>query len=138
MTWQIWALLSACFAALTALLAKVGVRGVDSNLAMAIRSVVILLAAWGLALATHSTGGIKALGSKTWLFLCLSGLATGASWACYFRALQLGPASKVAPIDKLSVPLVVVLAALLLHEPLGWKTALGAALITFGAIVIVL
>jgi len=138
MTWQIWALLSAAFAAMTALLAKIGVTGVDSNLAMAIRSVVILLAAWSLALATHSTEGLKALSPKTWLFLSLSGLATGASWACYFRALQLGPASKVQPIDKLSVPIVVILATLLLHEHLDWKVALGAALITIGAIVIVL
>ena len=138
MTWQIWALLSAAFASATALLAKIGVRGVDSNLAMAIRSVVILLAAWSLAFATHGTAGIKNLSGKTWLFLALSGLATGASWACYFRALQLGPASKVAPLDKLSVPLVVVLAALLLREPLDFKTAVGAALITIGAIVIAL
>ncbi len=136
MTWQIWALGSAFFAALTAVLAKIGVSGVDSNLAMAIRSIVILLAAWSLALATNSTEGIKSLSSKTWLFLCLSGLATGASWACYFHALKLGPASKVAPIDKLSVPLVLVLAALFLHEKLDWKTALGAVLITMGALVI--
>ena len=136
MTWQIWALLSAAFAAATALLAKVGVQGVDSNLAMAIRSVVILLAAWSLAFVTHSADGIKSLAPRTWLFLALSGLATGASWACYFRALQLGEASKVAPVDKLSVPLVVVLAALFLHEKLDWKTALGAALITIGALVI--
>lgn len=138
MNWQAWALLSAAFAAMTALLAKAGVRGVDSNLAMAIRSVVILAAAWSLAFATHSTDGIKSLAPRTWLFLCLSGLATGASWACYFHALKLGPASKVAPLDKLSVPLVVVLAAVLLGEKLDWKTALGAALITIGAIVIAL
>ena len=138
MNWQLWALLSAAFAAATALLAKIGVQGVNSNLAMAIRSVVILLAAWSLAFATGGTDGIKSLSSKTWLFLALSGLATGASWACYFRALQLGPASKVAPLDKLSVPIVVVLSVLLLGENLDWKVALGAALITTGAIVIAL
>lgn len=138
MNWQAWALLSAAFAAMTALLAKVGVQGVNSHLAMAIRSVVILLMAWSLALATGGTEGIKSLSAKTWLFLALSGLATGASWACYFRALQLGPASKVAPLDKLSVPLVVVLSVLLLGENLDWKVALGAALITAGAIVIAL
>lgn len=138
MNWQLWALLSAAFAAATALLAKIGVQGVNSNLAMAIRSVVILLAAWSLAFATGGTDGIKSLSSKTWLFLALSGLATGASWACYFRALQLGPASKVAPLDKLSVPIVVVLSVLLLGENLDWKVAVGAALITTGAIVIAL
>ena len=138
MNWQAWALLSAAFAAATALLAKVGVQGVNSHLAMAIRTVVILLAAWSLAFATGGTSGIKSLSPKTWLFLALSGLATGASWACYFRALQMGPASKVAPLDKLSVPIVVVLSVLLLGENLDWKVALGAALITAGAIVIAL
>jgi transporter family protein len=136
MSWQLWALGSAFFAALTAILAKVGVRGVDSNLAMAIRALVIVAAAWALVFATNGAAEIKTLSSKTWAFLALSGLATGASWACYFRALQAGTVGQVAPLDKLSVPLAVVLAAVLLGEPLSAKVLVGSALITAGAWVI--
>jgi len=116
MSWIGWALLSAVFAAATALLAKVGVAHVDSNLAMALRTSVVLVFAWGIALALGNQGEMRSLDRRTCLFLALSGLATGLSWLCYFRALQLGPASRVAPLDKLSVPLVMVLAWLLLGE----------------------
>jgi transporter family protein len=136
MNWLTWSLLSALFAGLTAILAKVGVKGVDSNLATAVRTAVVLVFAWGVALATQPVTAVLGLSKKTWLFLILSGLATGCSWLCYFRALQLGDASKVAPIDKLSVVFVLILAALFLGESLTWKTALGASLITAGAIVL--
>jgi bacterial/archaeal transporter family protein len=135
MNWLTWACLSAGFAGLTAILAKVGVRDVDSNLATAIRTTVILGFAWAIALAT----GIQELPTiprKTWLFLTLSGLATGASWLCYFRALQLGDASKVAPIDKLSVVVVMILAVVFLREQLTWWHWIGGMLIVAGAIVI--
>jgi bacterial/archaeal transporter family protein len=138
MSWIGWALLSAAFAAATALLAKVGVAHVDSNLAMALRTSVVVVFAWGLTLALGKHGEIRALDRRTLLFLGLSGLATGLSWICYFRALQLGPASRVAPLDKLSVPLVIVFAWLLLGEKLTTSSLLGGALITAGAIVIVL
>ena len=143
MSWIEWALLSACFAAATALLAKVGVAHVDSNLAMALRTTVVLLFAWGIVfvLAKPGVGGlaeIRALDRRTLLFLALSGLATGLSWICYFRALQLGPASRVAPLDKLSVPLVIVFAWLLLGEKLTAPTLIGGLLITAGAVVIAL
>ena len=143
MSWIGWALLSACFAAATALLAKVGVAHVDSNLAMALRTTVVLLFAWGIVfvLAKPGVGGlaeIRALDRRTLLFLALSGLATGLSWICYFRALQLGPASRVAPLDKLSVPLVIVFAWLLLGEKLTAPTLIGGLLITAGAVVIAL
>jgi transporter family protein len=138
MTWIGWALLSAAFAAATALLAKVGVEHVDSNLAMALRTSVVLVFAWGIALALGKHGEIRALDRRTLLFLALSGLATGLSWICYFRALQLGPASRVAPLDKLSVPLVMVFAWLLLGEKLNAPAVVGGLLITAGAIVMVL
>jgi transporter family protein len=138
MNWVFWALLSALFAAATALLAKVGVAHVDSNLATAIRTTVVVLFAWGIALALGKHGEIRDLDRRTVLFLTLSGLATGLSWICYFRALQLGPASRVAPVDKLSVPLVMVFAWLLLGEKLTPTVALGGVLITAGAIVMVL
>ena len=143
MSWIGWALLSAAFAAATALLAKVGVAHVDSNLAMALRTSVVLVFSWGIALALARPGGgllgeIRTLDRRTVLFLTLSGLATGLSWLCYFRALQLGPASRVAPLDKLSVPLVMVLAWLLLGEKLTLPTVAGGLLITAGAIVMVL
>ena len=125
MNWLYWSLLSALFAGLTAILAKIGVKEVDSNLATAVRTSVVLVFAWGVALATLPATAVLGLSRKTWLFLVLSGLATGCSWLCYFRALQLGEASKVAPIDKLSVVFVVILAALFLGESLSWKTALG-------------
>ena len=132
-SWQIWALGSAAFAALTAITAKIGVQNVDSDLATAIRTVVILLFAWAIAWKTNALSGLQVLAPRTWLFLVLSGLATGASWLCYFRALQLGPASRVAPVDKLSVVFVLILAALFLGEPLGPRTLIGGACIALGA-----
>ena len=143
MTWIGWALLSAAFAAATALLAKVGVAHVDSNLATAIRTTVVLIFAWAIvfALARPGIGGvneIRSLDRRTLFFLTLSGLATGLSWLCYFRALQLGPASRVAPLDKLSVPLVIVFAWLLLGEKLTPSVLVGGLLITAGAVVMVL
>lgn len=136
MNWLGWALLSALFAALTAILAKVGVKGVDSNLATAVRTTVVLVFAWGVALTTGPVSAVTKLGQKTWLFLALSGVATGLSWLCYFRALQLGDASRVAPIDKLSVVGVLVFAALVLGEPLTWKSIVGGGLITAGAVLL--
>jgi transporter family protein len=138
MSWIGWALLSAVFAAATALLAKVGVAHVDSNLAMALRTSVVVIFAWGIALALGKHGEIRALDRRTLLFLGLSGLATGLSWLCYFRALQLGPASRVAPLDKLSVPLVMVFAWLLLGEKLTASALVGGLLITAGAVAMVL
>ena len=138
MTWIGWALLSAAFAAATALLAKVGVAHVDSNLAMAIRTSVVVVFAWGIALALGKQGEIRSLDRRTLLSLALSGLATGLSWICYFRALQLGPASRVAPLDKLSVPLVMVFAWLLLGEKMNASAVVGGLLITAGAIVMVM
>ncbi|MGD0730423.1 MAG: EamA family transporter [Terracidiphilus sp.] len=138
MNWIGWALLSAVFAAATALLAKVGVAHVDSNLATALRTSVVVVFAWGIALALGKHGEVRTLDRRTLLFLALSGLATGLSWLCYFRALQLGPASRVAPLDKLSVPLVMVFAWLLLGEKLTASTVAGGLLITAGAMVIAL
>ncbi len=138
MTWVFWALLSAVFAAATALLAKVGVAHVDSNLAMALRTTVVVVFAWAIALALGKHGEIRSLDRRTIFFLTLSGLATGLSWICYFRALQLGPASRVAPLDKLSVPLVIVFAVLFLGEKLNTAAVIGGLLITAGAIVMVL
>jgi transporter family protein len=138
MTWIGWALLSAVFAAATALLAKVGVAHVDSNLATAVRTSVVLIFAWGIALALGKHGELRQLDRRTLLFLVLSGLATGLSWLCYFRALQLGPASRVAPLDKLSVPLVMIFAVLLLGEKMTAPALLGGILITAGAIVMVM
>ena len=135
-SWLFWSLLSALFAGATAVLAKVGVTGVDSNLATAIRTTVILVFAWTIALVTARPGALAALGSRTWLFLALSGIATGLSWLCYFRALQLGQASQVAPIDKLSVIFVLIFAALFLHESLTLRTGLGGLLIVAGALVL--
>jgi len=136
MNWLPWALLSAAFAGATAVLAKAGVGDVDSNLATAIRTTVVLMLAWGIALLTGPVSAVTSLSRRTWLFLFLSGMATGLSWLCYFRALKLGPVAKVAPVDKLSVVFVLVFAATFLGEPLTWKTALGAALITAGAVVL--
>jgi transporter family protein len=133
--WFVWACLSAVFAGLTAVLAKVGVTDVDSNLATAIRTVVILVFAWAIALA-RATQPLSTISPRTWLFLVLSGLATGASWLCYFRALKLGEASRVAPVDKLSVVVAIVLAAVFLHEPLTWQHYLGGGLVVAGAIVL--
>jgi bacterial/archaeal transporter family protein len=136
MSWIHWALLSALFAGATAVLAKVGVTGVNSNLATAVRTAVVLVFAWGVVFATGQSGAVTGLSRRTWLFLVLSGIATGLSWLCYFRALQLGDASKVAPIDKLSVVFVLVFAALFLGESLTPRTLLGSALIAAGAVVL--
>ncbi|HZZ39193.1 MAG TPA: EamA family transporter [Acidobacteriaceae bacterium] len=138
MTWIGWALLAAVFAAATALLAKVGVAHVDSNLATAVRTTVVVIFAWSIAIALGKHGEVRNLDGRTILFLTLSGLATGLSWLCYFRALQLGPASRVAPLDKLSVPLVMVFAWLILGEKFNWMALVGGLLITAGAIVMVL
>jgi bacterial/archaeal transporter family protein len=138
MSWIGWALLSAVFAAVTALLAKVGVEHVDSNLAAALRTTVVVVFAWGIALALGKHGEIRSLDRRTLLFLALSGLATGLSWLCYFRALQLGPASRVAPLDKLSVPLVMLFAWLLLGEKMNFTALAGGLLITAGAVVMVM
>lgn len=138
MNWIYWSLLSALFAGATAILAKVGIAGVDSNLATAIRTSVILVFTWGIAYATSQPGAIRDLSTRTWLFLGLSGLATGLSWLCYFRALQLGQASRVAPIDKLSVVFVILFAALFLGERLTLVRGLGGLLIVAGAVVLAL
>jgi transporter family protein len=137
-SWIAWALLSALFAAATALLAKLGVAHVDSNLAMAVRTTVVLVFAWGIAIALGKHSDLRSIDRRTLLFLVASGLATGLSWICYFRALQLGPASRVAPLDKLSVPLVMIFACLLLGEKLTPGAIAGGLLITAGAIVMVL
>jgi len=136
MNWFLWSLLSALFAGITAVLAKVGVSGVDSNLATAIRTTVVLLFTWGLALATSKPVAIFELTRRTWVFLALSGLATGLSWLCYFRALQMGEASRVAPVDKLSVVFVLVFAFLFLHETMTWQHWVGGLLIVSGAVVL--
>jgi transporter family protein len=138
MSWIVWALLAALFAAATALLAKVGVAHVDSNLATAVRTTVVVVFTWGIAVALGKHGELKDLDRRTVLFLTLSGFATGLSWLCYFRALQLGPASRVAPLDKLSVPLVMVFAWLLLGEKLTPMAIAGGVLITAGAALMVL
>ncbi|MBS1485352.1 MAG: EamA family transporter [Opitutales bacterium] len=136
--WQTYALLSALFAALTAIFAKIGVRDIDSNLATAIRTLVILFITWGIVFATAGVRQIREISSHTLLFLVLSGLATGASWLFYFKALQLGEASKVATVDKLSVVLTMILSFVILGEPLTFKTVLGGALIVAGSLVLLL
>ena len=136
--WLLFAFLSAVFAALTSIFAKVGIEGVDSTLGTAIRTVVVLLMAWGMVFLTHSQSGLTSIDSRSWLFLILSGAATGASWLCYYRALQLGDVSKVVPIDKLSVVITLVLAFLFLHERLTVKSLLGCILIGAGTLFMVL
>ena len=136
--WFVFAILSAIFAALTSILAKVGINGVNSNLATAIRTVVVLVMAWGMVFLTNTQGGITDISRKSWLFLILSGLATGASWLCYYRALQLGDASKVVPVDKLSVVITLILAFLFLHEKFTSTSLIGMVLITAGTLVMVL
>ena len=136
--WMILALLSAVFAALTSILAKVGIEGVNSNLATAIRTVVMVLMAWGMVFLTNSQNGIMEISRKSWVFLILSGLATGASWLCYYKALQLGEASKVVPIDKLSVVITLVLAFIFLHEKFTLKSFIGCILISAGTLLMVL
>lgn len=136
--WFVFALLSAAFAALTSILAKVGIEGVNSNLATAIRTVVVLVMAWGMVFVTNTQGGLTDISRKSWLFLILSGLATGASWLCYYRALQIGEASKVVPIDKLSVVITLVLAFVFLHERFTPKSLIGCLLIGAGTLLMVL
>ena len=136
--WFVFAILSAVFAALTSILAKIGIEGVNSNLATGLRTIVVLAMAWGMVFLTHAQNGITQISKKSWLFLILSGLATGASWLCYYRALQLGEASKVVPVDKLSVVITLVLAFVFLHESFTMKSVLGAVLITAGTLVMVL
>ena len=132
--WLVLALGSAVFAALTSILAKVGIDGVNSHLATAIRTGVVLVMAWGMVFLTDAQGGLAGISRKSWLFLILSGLATGASWLCYYRALQIGETSKVVPVDKLSVVITLVLAFAFLHEKFTWKSIAGAALITAGTL----
>lgn len=136
--WFVFAALSAAFAALTSILAKVGIDGVNSNLATAVRTAVVLVMAWGMVFLTGSQGGLAGIGRKSWVFLILSGLATGASWLCYYRALQLGDASKVVPVDKLSTVLTLILAFVFLHEKFTVKSLLGCALIGVGTLLMVL
>lgn len=136
--WAVFALLSAVFAALTSILAKVGINGVNSNLATAIRTVIVVLMAWGMVFLTKGQGGITEISKKSWIFLILSGLATGASWLCYYRALQMGSASKVVPIDKLSVVITLVLAFIFLKEDFTYKSAIGSVLIAAGTLFMVL
>ena len=136
--WVVFAVLSAVFAALTSILAKVGIDGVNSNLATAIRTVVVVIMAWGMVFLTHAQSGISQISRKSWIFLILSGLATGASWLCYYRALQMGDASKVVPIDKLSVVITWVLAFVFLHEEFTAKSLLGCVLIGAGTLIMVL
>lgn len=136
--WFVFALLSAVFAALTSILAKVGMEGINSNLATAIRTGVVLIMAWGIVWVSGTVGGISAISTRGWVFLILSGLATGASWLCYYRALQIGEASRVVPVDKFSVVITMVLAFLFLHETVDWKTIVGGVLITAGTLVMVL
>ena len=138
MIWAVFAFLSAVFAALTSILAKVGIEGVNSNLATALRTVVVLAMAWGMVFLTNTQHGIINISKKSWIFLTLSGLATGASWLCYYKALQIGEASKVVPIDKLSVVITLILAVIFLHENLNAKSILGSLLITAGTLCMVL
>ena len=136
--WFVFALLSSVFAALTSILAKVGIDGVNSNLATAIRTAVVLVMSWGMVFLTHTQSGIGAIGKKSWLFLILSGLATGASWLCYYKALQMGNASKVVPIDKLSVVITLILEFVFLHEEFTMKSIIGCVLIGLGTLLMVL
>ena len=136
--WMILAILSAVFAALTSILAKVGIEGVSSNLATAIRTCVVLAMAWGMVFLTDAQGGLSSISRKSWIFLILSGMATGASWLCYYKALQLGDASKVVPIDKMSVVITLILAFTFLHEKVTLKSVLGCVLIAGGTLLMVL
>lgn len=134
--WAVYACASALFAALTAILAKIGVNGVNSNLATAVRTIFVLLMAWLMVFVTGNAGGVREISGRSWLFLALSGLATGASWLCYYRALQLGPTAPVVTLDKFSLVFTILFAALLLHEIPNSKTLLGAALVTVGTLII--
>jgi len=136
--WFILALLSAVFAALTSILAKIGIDGVNSNLATAIRTMVVVVMAWGMVFLTNTQSGIAEISRKSWIFLILSGLATGASWLCYYKALQIGDASKVVPVDKLSVVITLILAFIFLHEDFTVKSLIGCILIGIGTLVMVI
>lgn len=136
--WFVFAILSSVFAALTSILAKIGINGVNSNLATAIRTLVVLVMAWGMVFITNTQAGIMEISKKSWLFLILSGMATGASWLCYYRALQMGNASKVVPIDKLSVVITLIMAFVFLHEKVTPKSVVGCALIGIGTLLMVL
>lgn len=136
--WFVCALLSAVFAALTSILVKIGIDGVNSNLATAIRTMVVVVMAWGMVFLTNAQKGLAEIGRRSWLFLILSGVATGASWLCYYRALQLGQASKVVPIDKLSVVITLILAFVFLHEEFNMKSLIGCVLIGAGTLLMVL
>ena len=136
--WMIFAVLSAVFAALTSILAKIGIEGVNSNLATAIRTIVGVIMAWGMVFLTHAQNGLAEISKKSWIFLILSGLATGASWLCYYKALQMGDASKVVPIDKLSVVITLILAFVFLHEQFTAKSLIGCILIGAGTLIMVL
>lgn len=136
--WLVFAILSSLFAALTSILAKVGIEGVGSNLATAIRTCVVVIMSWGMVFITHQQGGITDISKRSWIFLILSGLATGLSWLCYYRALQTGEASKVVPIDKMSVIITLVFAFIFLHESFTWKSIVGVILITAGTLFTIL
>lgn len=136
--WFLFAILSAIFAALTSILAKIGIEGVNSNLATAIRTFVVLLMAWAMVFITNAQSGIFNIGKKSWIFLILSGIATGASWLCYYKALQMGEASKVVPIDKMSTVLTLILAFIFLHENISIKSVIGMILLTIGTLIMVL
>ena len=136
--WIVFALLSAVFAALTSILAKIGIDGVNSNLATAIRTVVVVIMSWGMVFLTNSQGGISDISKKSWIFLILSGIATGISWLCYYKALQMGDTSKVVPIDKLSVVITLILAFVFLHEQFTIKSLIGCILIGAGTLIMVI
>lgn len=136
--WMIFAVLSAVFAALTSILAKIGIEGVNSNLATAIRTIVVVIMAWDMVFLTHEQNGLAEISKKSWIFLILSGLATGASWLCYYKALQMGDASKVVPIDKMSVVITLILAFVFLHEQFTAKSLIGCILIGVGTLIMVL
>lgn len=136
--WVVFAILSALFAALTSILAKIGIDGVNSNLATAIRTVVVVFMSWGMVFLTHAQSGLQEISKKSWIFLILSGLATGASWLCYYKALQMGDASKVVPIDKMSVVLTLILAFVFLHEEFTVKSLIGCILIGIGTLITVI
>lgn len=136
--WFLFAIMSAVFAALTSILAKIGIDGVDSNLATAVRTAVVVIMSWGMVFLTNAQGGITEISKRSWVFLILSGLATGASWLCYYKALQLGEVSKVVPIDKLSVVITFILAFVFLHEQFTVKSFIGCVLISAGTLIMVL
>ncbi|MDO4398171.1 MAG: EamA family transporter [Oscillospiraceae bacterium] len=136
--WLVFAILSSVFAAATSILAKIGIEGVNSTLATAIRTLVVVVMSWVMVLVTNTGGGITDISKKSWIFLILSGIATGASWLCYYKALSMGEASKVVPIDKMSVVLTLIMAFVILHEQFTWKSAVGSLLLTAGTIFMIL